>query len=186
MRLRPLAGQHRLQSPFIGSIAAPPGLIQRDIAVRAHDHDRRGVSFDIGLIDRILLTFGHLEGLPIKPMFTQDPFAGIGQVVHVHAHELEPSCGVMLHLGLLPVGGQSLEVLQAIAFLRPTIDRSCGAQKVQREACHRAIAPLKGANEGRAKDLARQLLALEVDQIHVPGETLRHDLAEVVDQLGIP
>ena len=186
MRLRPLAGQHRLQPPFIGSIAAPPGLIKRDIAVRAHDHDRRGVSFDIGLIDRILLTFGHLEGLPIKPMFTQDPFAGIGQVVHVHAHELEPSCGAMLHLGLLPVGGQSLEVLQAIAFLRPTIDRSCGAQKIQREACHRAIASFKATNKGRAEDLACELLPLEVDQIHVPGETLRHDLAEVVDQLGIP
>ena len=92
----------------------------------------------------------------------------------------------MLHLGLLPVRSQSLEVLQAIAFLRPTIDRSRRAQKIQREACHRAIAPLKCTNEGRAKDLARQLLALEVDQIHVARETLRHDLAEVVDQLGIP
>ena len=163
MRLRPLAGQHRLQPPFIGSIAAPPGLIQRDIAVRAHDHDRRGVSFDIGLIDRILLTFGHLEGLPVEPMFTQDSLAGIGKIVHVHAHKLEPSCGVMLHLGLLPVGGQSLKVLQTIAFLRPTIDRSGDTQKVHREACYRAIAPLKATNKGRAKDLARQLLALEVD-----------------------
>ena len=76
----------------------------------------------------------------------------------------------MLHLRLLPVRGQSLEILQAIAFLRPTIDRSGDTQKVHREACHRAIAPLKGTNEGRAKDLARQLLALEVDQIHVPRE----------------
>ena len=85
--------------------------------------------------------------------------------------------GLQFNLGLFPIDGQCLEVFEAVAFFRPAIEHGRCAKKVHREPDHLAIAPLKGTNERRAKDLARQFLTLEIDQIHIAREALGDDLS---------